>query len=277
MDGVTNISSMGNTERKRHANSLSGKEWLRRSFSIWRNLSQSKQERGLEHPATFPITLAKQVIECYSDLSDTTVLDPFAGSGTTLIASLELGANAIGLDLNPEFETVFNSRFESYLKQNNVDIQYHVRDARDIALVVDPESIDICFTSPPYWDILNNKRTADSKVSIKYSDIPEDLGNQSEYDRYLNDLIKILNLVVDTLKPNGYLVVNVMDLRKGPNFYPLHIDLVNGFSSKDISLDDIIIWDRQSDYNSMRPLGFPYKFIINKVHEYLLVYRKQGA
>ncbi len=268
---------MDSTRRKRHANSLSGKEWLRRSFSIWRNLTQSKQERELEHPATFPIALAKQVIECYSDLIDTTVLDPFAGAGTTLIASLELGANAIGLDLNPEFEVVFNSRFENYLKQNNIVIKYHVRDARDIATVVDRESIDICFTSPPYWDILNHKRTADSKAPIRYSNIPEDLGNQSDYYRYLDDLIRILTLVVDTLKPNGYLIVNVMDLRKGPIFYPLHIDLVKGFSGNDVSLDDIIIWDRQSEYNSMRPLGFPYKFIINKVHEYLLVFRKLGA
>ena len=40
------------------------------------------------------------------------------------------------------------------------------------------------------------------------------------------------------------------------------------------SLEDIIIWDRQNEYNNMRPLGYPYKFIVNKVHEYQLILRK---
>ena len=39
--------------------------------------------------------------------------------------------------------------------------------------------------------------------------------------------------------------------------------------------DDIIIWDRQQDYNNMRPLGYPYKYRINKVHEYILIFIKQ--
>lgn len=36
--------------------------------------------------------------------------------------------------------------------------------------------------------------------------------------------------------------------------------------------NDLIIWDRQADYNNMRPLGYPYKFIINEVHEYLMIF-----
>jgi len=39
--------------------------------------------------------------------------------------------------------------------------------------------------------------------------------------------------------------------------------------------DDLIIWDRQADYNNMRPLGYPYKFRINKVHEYLMIFIKK--
>ena len=66
-----------------------------------------------------------------------------------------------------------------------------------------------------------------------------------------------------------------MDIRKGPNFYPLHQDASDAVQrSGPFALEDIIVWDRQSDYNAMRPLGYPRKFIINKVHEYLLIFRK---
>jgi len=39
-------------------------------------------------------------------------------------------------------------------------------------------------------------------------------------------------------------------------------------------LDDIIIWDRQKEYNNMRPLGYPYVFRVNKVHEFVLIFKK---
>ena len=68
------------------------------------------------------------------------------------------------------------------------------------------------------------------------------------------------------------------DIRKGPSFYPLHQDACNAVQqSGALVLNDIIIWDRQAEYNSMLPLGYPTKFIINKVHEYLLIFRKEKA
>jgi DNA modification methylase len=76
------------------------------------------------------------------------------------------------------------------------------------------------------------------------------------------------------LKPKGYFIMNVMDLRKKSNFYPLHIDASTIAKEVGFSFEDIIIWDRQPEYNNMRPLGYPYKFIVNKVHEYLLILRK---
>ncbi len=65
-----------------------------------------------------------------------------------------------------------------------------------------------------------------------------------------------------------------MDLRKKAKFFPLHMDATFHAQAEGFSLEDIIIWDRQSEYNNMRPLGYPYKFIVNKVHEYILIFRK---
>lgn len=51
------------------------------------------------------------------------------------------------------------------------------------------------------------------------------------------------------------------------------MDVTEAARESGFELQDIIIWDRQSEYNNLRPLGYPYKFIVNKVHEYLLVFR----
>ncbi|MEO0236259.1 MAG: hypothetical protein ABIM02_06000, partial [candidate division WOR-3 bacterium] len=75
------------------------------------------------------------------------------------------------------------------------------------------------------------------------------------------------------LRKDGMLFINVMDLRVGSNFYLLHIDLACKLREF-YSLEDMIIWDRRKDYNNLGPLGYPYKFVLNRVHEYILVFRK---
>ena len=40
-------------------------------------------------------------------------------------------------------------------------------------------------------------------------------------------------------------------------------------------LEDIMIWDRQHEYNNMKTLGYPYVFRVNKVHEFMLIFWKR--
>ena len=68
--------------------------------------------------------------------------------------------------------------------------------------------------------------------------------------------------------------MNVMVLRKGPQFFPFHSDLTRKMVDIGFILDDIILWDRRQDYNNLRALGYPTTFRINKVHEFLLVFLK---
>ena len=155
--------------------------------------------------------------------------------------------------------------------------RYEILDARQLASVLDAGSAEICITSPPYWDILNRKRTADGKDAKPYSANGHDLGNLEDYDTFLDALAQVAGQVGQVLRPRGYFILNVMDIRKGPTFYPLHQDASGAvLRSGGFTLEDVIVWDRQADYNAMRPLGYPCKFIVNKVHEYLLVFRKSG-
>lgn len=69
-----------------------------------------KTAGGVEdHPAVMPMTLARRCIQITSRPGDT-VLDPYAGSGTTLIAAQELGRNWVGVDLNPTYVDLMERR-----------------------------------------------------------------------------------------------------------------------------------------------------------------------
>ena len=258
----------------KRANMLGGAEWLKRSFSIWRELDRTAQEKCISHPAAFSEALVERLIECYVPQQGMTVLDCFAGSGTTLVASNRMGMQSIGVDINPAFRSAFLER-AGIVGREPDNCRYHVGDARGLSKFVDADSVDFCVTSPPYWDILNRRRSADGKQNRNYSDDSRDLGNFSQYDEFVSGMANVIEQVRVVLKPRGLFVINVMDLRKGGKFYPLHIDIVREATADGFSLEDIIIWDRQKEYNNMRPLGYPYRFIINKVHEYLLVLRKE--
>ena len=54
------------------------------------------------HPAPFPLELASRLVRMFSFQNDT-VLDPFCGTGTTMIAALKYGRNSIGIDIEPEY------------------------------------------------------------------------------------------------------------------------------------------------------------------------------
>lgn len=262
-------------EEKR-CNDLTGKEWLQNSFSIWRDLSKTKAERELKHPASYPISLCEKLIRTFSK-KGCTVLDPFNGIGSTTVAARNLGCNAVGIDLSQEFCEIAQQRVDQQVINNmSSNIEIICGDSFDVLKTLPDEKFDICITSPPYWDILNMQRSADKKENKNYSDKTNDVGNIQNYDVFLKTLSQLFAEVKRTLKKGGYCIINVMDIRKKSNFYPLHSDLANAMKEIGYTFDDIIIWDRQSDYNNMRPLGYPYKFRINKVHEYLLIFIKES-
>lgn len=251
------------------ANELSGKEWLQNSFSIWRGLSKTKEEKALKHPASFPVSLCEKVIKTFSSKTGK-ILDPFNGIGSTTKACENLNRECVGIDLSKKFCQIAKSRL---LNKKNINI---ISNDNIAELKKQSENyFDLCFTSPPYWNILNMNRSVDSKKNIKnYSDKADDLGNINDYQVFLSNLQKVFSQVYRVLKKNAYCVVNVMDIRKKSVFYPFHSDLADIMQKIGYTYDDIIIWDRQSDYNNMRPLGYPSKFRINKVHEYLMIFVK---
>ena len=259
---------------KKRLNDLDGKTWTRYSISIW-DIVKTPEENKLRHPAMFPVELCKRLIKIYTREGDT-VLDPFMGSGSTVIAAKELGRKGVGLDINPEFVKLAKSRLsqQQLLEEHLPEPKIHCLDAAKLLEVVSRESVDLVITSPPYWNIHQRKRTADYKESRPYSELDSDLGNIDDYQRFMDSLTSIFSQVHTALKAGKRCVVIVMDIRVGSNFIPFHMDIVRKLEEVGFILEDIVIWDRRKEYSNLRPLGYPYSFIVNKIHEYILIFRR---
>lgn len=284
---------------------LDGKSWTKFSVSVW-DMIKTKEENQLKHPAMFPLELCERLIRIYSRPGDI-VLDPFMGSGSTLIAAKSLGRQGVGIELNKDYINLTNKRLKliswgNKFKENKViqknlmavDDENENKDItpsftlgkekeyqiyNDTCFKVDnllmPDSVDFILTSPPYWDILNQKRTADYKEIRNYSDSSDDLGNISDYKEFIEKLGLVFKKCSTVLKSGGHCCVVVMDLRKKDIFYPFHSDLAEELKRYNFKFEDIIIWNRSKEYNNLRALGYPYVFRVNKIHEYILIFKKE--
>ncbi|MCS7312765.1 MAG: site-specific DNA-methyltransferase [Acidobacteria bacterium] len=99
--GARDTAPMGVKE----ASKLTRDEWKEFFSGHW----EFTGERQTLHEAMFPEELPRRLIRMFSFVGET-VLDPFLGSGTTVKVALELGRNAIGYEIQPEFEPIIRQK-----------------------------------------------------------------------------------------------------------------------------------------------------------------------
>jgi site-specific DNA-methyltransferase (adenine-specific) len=79
---------------------ITRKEFMEWTNGVWNFMGESKKRVG--HPAPFPVELPKRCIKLFTFFDDT-VLDPFVGSGSTLLACLQTGRKGIGIDIDKKY------------------------------------------------------------------------------------------------------------------------------------------------------------------------------
>ncbi len=93
-----------------HRSTLPTDEFMEATLDVWDMHAESA--RRVRHPAPFPVELPRRLIDLYTYEGDL-VLDPFMGSGTTLVAAILTERQAVGYDLDPEYVEVAKERVTS--------------------------------------------------------------------------------------------------------------------------------------------------------------------
>lgn len=268
-----------------HINCLTAKEWIKAQIGVWQFAYERRDIRDKNlHPATFPISLARRVIELFTHKGEL-VVDPFVGSGTTLVAARDLDRNAVGFDLNSNYIDLCRSRLND-LQLFSEAQQFPLHDdARNIANYLEKESVSLLFTSPPYANLLNRKRKNKSRRGEErkndqylkveqYSQDRRDLG-VLELREYAEQMGRIFEGLLPLLRPKAHCVINVPDMWWEDERITLHISLVNTLREVGYELRNIIIWDRTNIVNRVGIFGWPSNYITMGVtFEYLLDFWK---
>lgn len=269
-----------------HINCMTAKEWLKSQIGVWQFYYESRDIRDKNiHPATFPISLSKKIIELFTHEGEL-VLDPFVGSGTTLVAANDLNRNAVGFDLQEKYTELCYRRLSQssfFTKTKQIAIQ---DDARNIPDYFDRDSISLVWTSPPYANLLNRERKNKSRRDRdngqlgkveQYSQDPRDLGVM-DIEAYAKAMGDIYEQLLPLLKPKGHCVINVPDMWWENKRITIHVSLIEELRKRGYELRNIIIWDRTNIVNSIGIFGWPSNYITMGVtFEYLLDFWRPQA
>ena len=269
-------------------------------------LSQAPPRGKLKslHPATFSEKDIERLIRFFSKQGET-VLDPFLGSGSTLLAASACGRKGVGIELIPQWAEVARQRLaEASLapvrptllsgagrekpdksvgrtgtgEDISPDAVIMEGDAREQLATLDPDSLDFIVTSPPYWSILSKKgmkvqaERETRGLPTQYSESSADLGNIVSYDDFLDELARVFAECQRVLKPGRYMTVVVSDFRHGPQFVLFHADLARRIEAIGLPLRGITIL--LQDSKNLYPFGVPNAFVSNIHHQYILVHQK---
>lgn len=264
---------------KNHINCMDAKEWLKSQIGVWQFFYEGRDIRDKKkHPATFPIALARKVIELFTHRGEL-VLDPFVGSGTTLLAAQDIDRNAVGFDLQKKYIDLSMERLQNTQLFNKSKQVACCDDSRNIPHYIQPESVGLIFTSPLYANLLNrvrknkSRRFRDTEQLGKieqYSQDQRDLGTMP-LEKYTQEMGDIFEGLLPLLHPKAHCVINVPDMWWENERITIHIALVEELRRRGYELRNIIIWDRTNIVNNIGIFGWPSNYITMGVtFEYLL-------
>lgn len=244
-------------------NGMSASEWAKHSRSVWKDLPTPKEDARLNKISILPVELIDRIVNIYSKEEDK-VLDPFMGSGSTVISAIRNNRFCYGFEIDSKTHKIAEENIVNSLNllvnggyvTKNIDCVEGLNSIED-------ESIQLVVTAP-------------SIPSNSYKDDYNGEFYKLPYDPYLERMSYVMNELYRVTKMGGYCVFVVTDYRNikyDEPYVELHSDIARVGKDAGFLYQDCIIYDH-NDQRGLLSQGYPKLFYANLNHTYIVVLRK---
>lgn len=214
--------------------------------------------------------IPRQLFSRYTKKGDW-ILDPFVGSGTSLIEAQRMKRNSIGIDIQKDV-LMAAARRMSVERDSSVKTELFVGNSRtiDLSTVLKKNGISkihFVILHPPYWDI------------IKFSNNQEDLSNASSLSSFMEAFSEVVDNTTQYLEKRRYCAVVIGDKYANSQVIPLGFYCMNLMVQKGFLLKAILVknfGDTKGKINQQgiwRYRALASDFYIFK-HEYIFLFKK---
>lgn len=252
---------------------VTAEEWREYTKTVWSIANKGRKD----HPAVFPHEIPHRLTKLFSFYGET-VLDPFAGTGTTARAAIPLGRKAICVDQNEEYVGIIRKECGALRNghaEDFVPLEVVHGDSRNLSFIED-DSVGLVVTSPPYWD------------KADYGPNEGNLGLPKSYAQFLDTMLPVFKECYRVLQPGRKMCVVTANVNQftdqGLLTFPLATDFAVQLRSIGFVMINEIIWSKDGtggkwgSAGEQRPIfgSYPYppNFLFKNVHEYILIFAK---
>ena len=262
-------------------NDLNGSQWLpeTKSFFYQKGLGAKHPHAQIErqHPAPYSFQDISHLVTFFTK-KGMEVLDPFGGVGSTAKACELEGRICTSIELQEKWHKLAIERLETEVGEGTSKKHTFIHGDTRVELKEMPDcSFDFMVTSPPYWSILNKK--ADHKVKkerlannlvTNYSDNDQnDLANIDSYEEFLKVLVDEVFLECGRL----------LRPKNKSEFISFHSDIIQALNRRmtadgyKIMLQGVKVL--LQNHKTLLPYGYPFAYVENIHHQYILIFRKE--
>ena len=212
-----------------------------------------------------------QLLSRYTKTGDF-VLDPFAGSGTTLIEAQRMNRNSIGIELQENvaveaIKRIHSERKDGIIADTFIDNSKYFDTARILELY-HIENVQFIIFHPPYWDI------------IKFSENEEDLSNSKTLEDFIENFRQVVRNTLKVLEKKRYCAVVIGDKYANSQIVPLGFYCMQVMQQEGLTLKATIVKNfeetkgKANQQALWRQRALQNGLYIFK-HEYIFVFKKE--